>query len=287
MQVSCENRAIAGGRLEFRADGVNGKLIGQCAVGYSGGIKDYVDLTGPVGGVSGVHDIFLVAHGRGGDARGHLFNVNWFTFTKSYAPQGEPFRAVNCGGDAVEGLSADQAYTAGGWGYEGDTAARSWMNPVYPTMSLPRAMKSERYAKAAGGSFDYKFTVPAGTYRVQLYFAEHSLNAYGARKFDVSINGVSKLHDFDAFLAAAGHDRGVMKEFSGIRASSGLLEIRFTSRVERAKVNAIKVYREATRSPRGSSASFTLPLAAFTRSPSDAGNRTTPKQTKGALSRPQ
>ena len=137
-QISCENPAIAGGRLEFRVDGGSPrKLIGQCAVGYTGGSKDYVDLTGPVGGVRGVHDLYLVAHGSDGDVHGHLFNLNWFTFTKSYAPLGEPFRAVNCGGDAVEGLSADQAYTAGGWGYEGNTAARSWTNSVYPTMSLP------------------------------------------------------------------------------------------------------------------------------------------------------
>ena len=102
----------------------------------------------------------------------------------------------------------------------------------------------------AGGSFDYKFTVPAGTYRVQLYFAEHSLNAYDARKFDVSIDGVTKLCDFDAYLAAGGHHRGVVKEFDGIRASGGVLDIRFTSKVERAKINAIKIYREATLSPR-------------------------------------
>lgn len=26
--------------------------------------------------------LFIIAHGTGGNAEGHLFNINWFTFTK-------------------------------------------------------------------------------------------------------------------------------------------------------------------------------------------------------------
>ena len=80
--VSSENAKLHGGVLEFRLDGQAGELLGTIAVAPTSGVSDYKLLTAGSKAVSGVHNVFLIAHGNGGDAEGHLFNVAWFTFTR-------------------------------------------------------------------------------------------------------------------------------------------------------------------------------------------------------------
>jgi hypothetical protein len=80
--VSSENTKLQGGELEFRLDGQAGELLGAISVAPTGGVSEYKLLTANAKAVSGVHTVFLIAHGSGGDAQGHLFNVAWFTFTR-------------------------------------------------------------------------------------------------------------------------------------------------------------------------------------------------------------
>ena len=80
--ASSENAKLQGGELEFRLDGQAGELLGTISVAPTGGVSDYKLLTVGSKAVSGVHTVFLIAHGSGGDAQGHLFNVAWFTFTR-------------------------------------------------------------------------------------------------------------------------------------------------------------------------------------------------------------
>lgn len=93
VEVSCENPHLRDGRLEFRLDNPWGKKIGEAKIPYTKGATHYVILTGPVDGAAGLHDICLVARGSGGDEIGHLFNVNWFTFTRTYRPEPNPILA--------------------------------------------------------------------------------------------------------------------------------------------------------------------------------------------------
>lgn len=241
VEVSCENDRLKDGRLEFRLDNPYGKIIGEAAIPYTQGAKNYIVLTGPVRGASGVHDVCLVARGSGYDPLGHLFNVNWFTFTRTYAPEPKALFAVNCGGPGEDGLAADQAYIKGGWGYEGDTAAKRSDEIIYYNCNLPNALKSCREATDDRGSFSYKFTVPEGKYTVQLIFAENKQTAYDERKFNVKINGGDALTDFEILPAASGPDRAVMKEFSVKVGADGILDLAFVSGTEAAKINAIKV----------------------------------------------
>jgi len=84
IEVSCENPKLENGKVEFRLDAPNGTLIGESPVVCTGGKTNYVVLTGATERlVGGIHDLFIVAHGEQGDASGHLFNINWFTFTKN------------------------------------------------------------------------------------------------------------------------------------------------------------------------------------------------------------
>jgi hypothetical protein len=92
VEVSCENPQIRDARLEFRLDSPWGAKIGEAAIFCTQGKTNYVVLTGPVSGAAGTHDICLVARGSGGDEHGHLFNVNWFTFTRTYRPEASVIR---------------------------------------------------------------------------------------------------------------------------------------------------------------------------------------------------
>jgi hypothetical protein len=87
----------------------------------------------------------------------------------------------------------------------------------------------------------YKFTVPNGVYDVQLKFAEIYPYAYnGSRVFDIKIQGVTKLANFDIH-AEAGKYNAIDKVFSGINVTTGLLTIEFVPKVGTPKVNALRV----------------------------------------------
>ena len=86
IEVSSENAALKNAKVEFRLDRVDGRAIGEAAVECTGGKTNYVVLSGRVKHVTGIHDLFLVAHGEVADAAGHLFNINWFTFRRDASP---------------------------------------------------------------------------------------------------------------------------------------------------------------------------------------------------------
>jgi hypothetical protein len=83
VEVSSENMVLKDTTLEFRLDNPAGALIGVARIDGGHGKTAYNVLTGPVNSAArGVHDLCLVARGKGGDAQGHLFNLTWFAFTK-------------------------------------------------------------------------------------------------------------------------------------------------------------------------------------------------------------
>lgn len=242
VEVSCENARLGDGRLEFRLDSPYGKMVGEAAIPYTRGSRNYVVVTGPVVGATGVHDICLVARGSGYDDKGYLFNVNWFTFTRTYCPEPRPLYSVNCGGTGVDGLAPDQAYAKGGWGYQGPSKATASDEIIYYNCNLPNALKTGREAASGNGAFSYKFTVPNGRYDVQLIFVEDAQTDYDSRKFTVSINGEQVLTDFEILPAASGPNRAAMREFKGVSVDGGILDIAFVSGTKAAKIGAIEIF---------------------------------------------
>jgi hypothetical protein len=78
--IAREAPRLKDGRLQIRIDNFVGPVIGEAKVEPSGSADRAHILTGPLSAVSGVHSVFLVAHGSDGDNEGHLFNLEWFTF---------------------------------------------------------------------------------------------------------------------------------------------------------------------------------------------------------------
>ena len=104
----------------------------------------------------------------------------------------------------------------------------------------PELYQNERW----GPDFRYVFPVLPGKYRVNLKFTEVYLKEPGQRVFDVTLNGRKVLDHFDILQEAKGFARGIDKTFEYIQPDSrGLIEVRFQSEVQNAKVCAIEVVR--------------------------------------------
>ena len=150
---------------------------------------------------------------------------------------------VNCGGDTVDGLLADQAYQDGGWGYAADFTSSAYETGdiINPDLGYPSALKSQRWSYPR---LSYKFTVPDGRYTVKLYFAESYFNESGRRLMDVKIEEELKLKNYDQYIAAGGHDKGKEEVFSDINVTDGVLNIDFISVISNPSVQAIVIEYE-------------------------------------------
>ncbi len=108
-----------------------------------------------------------------------------------------------------------------------------------------------------GPSFGYHIPIQNGSYDVILHFAEVFLTSEGERAFDVSIENVSKLNDFD-ILKEVGQLSATRKVFKGIKVTDGVLEIDFASSTQKeAIVSGIEVIVQTVSAPNNPPA-FTL-----------------------------
>lgn len=69
----------AGGTVEFRLGSTTGTLIGSVSVGGTGGWNNFVDVSGPISGVSGVQTLYLVFKGSGSSS---LLDIDYFQFAE-------------------------------------------------------------------------------------------------------------------------------------------------------------------------------------------------------------
>jgi len=106
--------------------------------------------------------------------------------------------------------------------------------------------RNERNIAIAGGTMTYNIPAINGTYDVELYFAELFYGVTGGnttppftgkRKFDVFIEGIQVLNDYDV-NADVGPATAVIKTYTTI-VTDGTVTIDFTSVLNRAKVNGI------------------------------------------------
>ncbi|MCK5738445.1 FG-GAP repeat protein, partial [bacterium] len=145
---------------------------------------------------------------------------------------------INAGGNGYTDTAgnfwaADQAYTAGGFGYDGGgTWATS--DPIDNTNDDP-LYQTERYGMAA-----YHFDVSPGTYQVTLHFAENYHRTPGRRIMNVTIEDLSVLTNLD-LVQMAGHDVAISFNYPEITVSDGRLDIAFTASIDAAKISAIEI----------------------------------------------
>jgi len=138
--------------------------------------------------------------------------------------------AVNSGGAqyaSPQGITylADGRYSGGNVGTTASTISGTTEGTLY---------KSERY-----GNFSYSIPVANGSYSVTLKFAEFYFTAAGKRVFNVTVNGQTVVSDLDIFAKVG---KNVAYDVAvPVNVTNGAISINFISKVNNAKVSAIKV----------------------------------------------
>lgn len=144
---------------------------------------------------------------------------------------------INCGSDETRGINfvKDTGFTTGLVATFGDKALQST-----PTLD-PIIFHTMRVGPAA-----YNIPLDNGAYTVKLYFMETSglVTKAGDRLFDVTMQGATKLENFDIFVAAKGRWKPITRTFKGIEVTNGNLNISFVDKKDLAVISAIEVVIE-------------------------------------------
>ncbi|WP_242623924.1 malectin domain-containing carbohydrate-binding protein [Micromonospora kangleipakensis] len=170
--------------------------------------------------------------------------------------QTEVLYRVNAGGAAINA-------TDGGPNWAGDTKAapstlhnsgndvstyttNATVDSTVPSSTPITLFNSERWDLATAPDMQWDFPVAAGTrVDVRLYLANRYAGTAtaGKRKFDVSIDGVLKLNDFDPVAATGGTNRGTMRSFSTV--SDGVVDVDFGRVLENPLIQGIEIVKTA------------------------------------------
>ncbi len=187
----------------------------------------------PVAAASLPNDLFL-AQRTSCSSTGVLYRVN---------TGGPPLDETNGSPD----WEADDAYR--NTGNDSDWGGPAAVDNTVPACTTPDIFGTERWDDTNDPELHFGFPVDSGkSVKVRLYFADRysGTSSPGDRVFDVSIEGQVKLNDFD-INAAAGHDRGTMREFTVT--SDGTIDIDFAHETENPLINGIEIIDAATNGP--------------------------------------
>jgi hypothetical protein len=156
---------------------------------------------------------------------------------------------VNAGGPALPGWTEDSAASpspfvnAAATGNSTSLVATAidLTHPSVPAGTPEALFQAERWDGAAAPEMQWDLPVTPGEYEVRLYFAETYIGAQavGARVFDVSIEGVVALNNYDVFAAAGGGNIGIVATV--VVTSDANLDIDFGHVVENPAIKAIEV----------------------------------------------
>ena len=152
--------------------------------------------------------------------------------------------AVHCGGAAVgttntdqRTFAADQNYTGGtAWNANGYSYAVDVSGVTNPAPQT--AYQDQRY-----GNMTYTFTnyLPGTNYLVRLHCMECCWNAAGQRVFNVLVNGVNVLSNFDIYATAGAQDKAVIREIPATADVNGRIVVQFVNVVDNASISAIEI----------------------------------------------
>jgi hypothetical protein len=150
--------------------------------------------------------------------------------------------ALNSGGGAIGSFAADANFA-------GSANTFSVTNTI-STSGVANAAPMAVYQTERWGEVAYVLNnlVPGSNYTVRLHFAEvsPSVNNVADRRFNVSLNGIQVLTDFDILAAAGAKFRAVTREIKKQADSSGTLLVQFSrSAASEPKCSGIEVFGSA------------------------------------------
>jgi lysophospholipase L1-like esterase len=142
---------------------------------------------------------------------------------------------INCGGGKSAGFAED-------FGYEGGERS-NWYWDKINLKNVPNQNAIFVYKTGRQGSFVYKIQNldPAKFYSIKLHFVEGTFNMPEKRVFDVEINEIKKLANFDIFEKTRTKNLAHIESFYLKPNAKGEFNIRFISEIGDACVNGIEI----------------------------------------------
>jgi hypothetical protein len=159
----------------------------------------------------------------------------------SATPTAPAYSAFNCGGPSLGAYQADVFFDTGNAYITGNTINTNGL--VAPA---PMAVyQSQRY-----GNVTYAFTylAPNTSYKLRLHFAEVYWTSVGQRVFNVLVNGVQVLTNFDIIAASGAAYRGNIQEFDAISDQTGRVAVQLVTVTDNASINGIEIVANPTNS---------------------------------------
>lgn len=144
-------------------------------------------------------------------------------------------RRINCGDGAVGDFDADSGFTGGEVAATTATIDTSWINTPVPPQAVFQSDRNGDFTYRIGG-----FT-PGSFHTVTCFFVETVFNTVGSRVFNVTINGLPFLTNFDIINNTQIMFRALQRDFGTTANGNGEFVIQFTSVVNRAKVDGIQI----------------------------------------------
>lgn len=194
------------------------------------------------------------------------------------------YEALDCGSASqtiIGGVTwlADQAYTAGSYGHVGAVTLET---PLTNTITNSGALQPIYQTEAYAPTVTYEFTVPNGSYLVTLLNTEVYCTTTGCRVFNVAINGVTVLANFDVYADTGGEFIADTHTFA-VTVTGGAITVIGTASVNNAEFEGIEITSNNPCSPTPTltnipATSTTTPTQTATRT-STATNTLTPTLT--------
>lgn len=143
---------------------------------------------------------------------------------------------INCG-SLIAYTAVDGKVWAADTYFEFGVADASYLGLVGATYDFALF----NYSRSGGGGFNYKIPVSNGNYKVELGFSENYHANTNSRKFNVDIEGLRVLTNFDIRAQAGMRYSAIKREFT-TTVTDGIVNIQFTPTLDGAQVNNIRVY---------------------------------------------
>ncbi len=141
---------------------------------------------------------------------------------------------INAGGGASGTFTADTDVSGGNiYATNAATSTAGVINPA------PQAVyQSERY-----GNFTYTVPnlPPGASYTLRLHFAEIYWTSPGQRVFNVSVNSMAVLSNFDIVAAAGAANKAVVESFPVTADANGKVVVTFTTIKDNAKLSGLEL----------------------------------------------
>jgi hypothetical protein len=141
---------------------------------------------------------------------------------------------INCGGTAVNPFLADRDFAGGGTINHASAINLS-------AVANPAPMSVYQTARVGNSTYTLSGFSPGSVHTVRLHFAETFFSTTGSRTFNVSINGIRVLTNFDIVATAGAKNTAVVEQFNQAASSTGDYVVTFTSVVNQALVSGIEV----------------------------------------------